>query len=110
MAASDASITTTTEHRVGSAADVRAGKPTRATIGGQRVALFAMGEDIVATNGRCPHASGPLHEGEVDGDLLTCPWHGWQFNLRTGICEEDPEMALQRYPVRIDGDDVLVKL
>lgn len=110
MAETEEGMTTAAEHRAGSAADVRAGKPAKATIAGQRVALFAMGDEIVATNGRCPHAAGPLHEGEVDGELLTCPWHGWQFNLRTGICEEDPEMILQRFPVRIVGDDVLVTL
>lgn len=97
-------------HRIGSLAAVRAGQPAKATVNGKRVALFAMGDAIVATNGRCPHAHGPLHDGEVDGSILTCPWHGWSFDLRTGVCEEDPELILERYDVVIDGDDVLVRL
>lgn len=98
------------EHRAGSLADVRARKPTKANINGQRIALFAVGDDVVATNGRCPHAQGPLHEGEVEGTILTCPWHGWTYDLLTGACDEDPGIVLERYPVRIDGDDILVTL
>ena len=96
------------EHVVGSVAAVRAGEATKAKIGRRRIAVFACGEDIVATNGRCPHAGGPLHDGEVEGTTLTCPWHGWTYDLRTGACEEDPDLTLEIYPVRIDGDDILV--
>lgn len=99
-----------TEHKLGSLAAVRAGQPTKAKIGKTPVAIFACGDDIIATNGRCPHAHGPLHEGEVDGVILTCPWHGWEFNLQTGICEEDPELKLELYTVRIDGDDIWVAI
>ena len=98
------------EHIAGSAAAVRAGQPTRANIDGCRIALFAVGYDIVAMQGRCPHAAGPLHDGEVEGTILTCPWHGWTFDLRTGVCDEDPGLTLTRYPVRIDGDDIVVTL
>ncbi|MEH6759094.1 MAG: Rieske (2Fe-2S) protein [Parasphingorhabdus sp.] len=98
------------EHKIGSVAAVRAGEPTKAKVDKTAIALFACGDDIVATSGRCPHAHGPLHEGEVDGTLLTCPWHGWEFDLKTGICEEDPELELQRFPVRIDGDDIWVTI
>jgi nitrite reductase (NADH) small subunit len=40
--------------------------------------------------------------------VLTCPWHGWTFDLRTGTCDEDPDLTLELYPVRIDGDDIVV--
>jgi nitrite reductase/ring-hydroxylating ferredoxin subunit len=65
---------------------------------------------VIATNGQCPHAEGPLHEGDVDGTILTCPWHGWTFDLESGACQEDDSIILERYPVRIDGDDVFVTL
>lgn len=98
------------EHRVGSLVALRSGTPTKANVNGVRVAVFVMGDDVVATNGRCPHAAGPLHNGDVEGTTLTCPWHGWTFDLRTGVCDEDPELVLERYPVRVDGDDILVTL
>jgi nitrite reductase (NADH) small subunit len=97
-------------HRVGSLAELRSGKPMRATVDGQKVALFLVEGDVVATNGRCPHAQGPLHEGEIEGVVLTCPWHGWTFNLRTGFCEEDPSLVLEIFESEVVGDDILVKL
>lgn len=98
------------EYRIGSLAAVEAGDPILTEVNGQDVALFICRGEVIATNGQCPHAGGPLHEGEVEGHILTCPWHGWSFDLETGICQEDDTMILQRYPVRIDGDDVLVRL
>lgn len=97
-------------HRVGSLAELRSGKAMRATVAGQKIAVFAVEDGAVATNGRCPHAHGPLHNGEVEGTILTCPWHGWSFDLRSGLCEEDPELVLERYEVVVDGDDILVRL
>jgi nitrite reductase (NADH) small subunit len=97
-------------HRVASLAELLGGKRVIAKVAGQWVAVFAAGDDVIATQGRCPHASGPLHEGEVDGDRLTCPWHGWSFDLRSGACEEDPELVLQRYEVVLAGDEIMVRL
>lgn len=96
--------------RVGSLSELRSGQPVGAIVDGKEVAVFAVDEEFIATAGICPHADGPLHEGEVEGRLLTCPWHGWQFNLDSGICEDDPCLTLARYEVRIDGDDILVRV
>jgi nitrite reductase (NADH) small subunit len=98
------------EHKIGSAASVWSGAPTSATVNGVLVALFAVGDTIVAFNGRCPHASGPLHKGKLKGTTLSCPWHGWTFDVISGACEEDPSLVLERFAVRVDGDDVLVTL
>lgn len=99
-----------TEYRVGSLAAVTAGETTLAQVGGTDVALFLCRGKIVATQGQCPHAEGPLNDGDVDGSVLTCPWHGWSFDLDTGLSLEDDTITLTRYPVRIDGDDILVSL
>ncbi len=90
--------------------DLATGKPLRATVDGQKILVFLVEGEPVATAARCPHAQGPLHQGEISGQTLTCPWHGWAFDLRTGACEEDPDLFLTRYPVARDGDDVLVSL
>lgn len=102
--------TSSTFQRVGSVTDLRGGSPVSAVVDGKDVAVFAVNDQFIATAGICPHADGPLHEGEVDGRLLTCPWHGWQFDLDTGVCEEDPCLTLARYEVRIEGDDILVRV
>lgn len=99
-----------TEHRAGSLAAVERGDSVLTEIDGTDVALFMCRGKVVATQGQCPHAEGPLHEGDVEGTILTCPWHGWSFDLETGLSSEDDTITLRRYPVRIDGDDVWVTL
>ena len=96
--------------RAGSLAELRAAGMLATSVAGRKIALFVVEGDIVATQGRCPHARGPLHEGDIEGCVLTCPWHGYTFNLHTGACEEDPDLKLERFKVTIQGDDVLVSL
>lgn len=112
MSQSDAEVIASSRvfHRIGSAEALRGGEPLGVTVAGQAIAVFVLGDEFIATAGICPHATGPLHEGEVEGRVLTCPWHGWGFNLDTGECEEDPCLHLERFPVRIEGDDILVGL
>src|SRR5262247_2946244 len=75
-----------------------------AKLGGKQIALFAAGDAILACNNRCPHEGYPLREGTLDGGcVLTCNWHGWKFDLRTGdnLLRGD---RLRTYPTRIaDG-------
>lgn len=96
------------EVRAGSVAAVVAGEPTLTHYGDKDIALFMCKGKVIATQGQCPHAQGPLHEGEVDGTVLTCPWHGWTFDLETGRCNEDDSIVLEMYRVRIEGDEVIV--
>ena len=97
-------------HRVGSVAALLGGEPLGTIVEGKEVAVFAVDGGFVATSGICPHAHGPLHEGEVEEGVLTCPWHGWTFSLESGQCDEDPELCLERYEVRVEGDDILVRV
>jgi nitrite reductase (NADH) small subunit len=97
-------------HRAASLAALRSSGSLAATVAGRAVALFAVADAVIATSGRCPHNRGPLHEGDIDGMTLTCPWHGYGFDLRTGACAEDPALVLERFEVHVEGDDVLVRL
>jgi nitrite reductase (NADH) small subunit len=54
------------------------------------IALFNHGGDIYALDNTCPHAGGPLGEGSVEGELVECPWHGWKFHIKTGVCQKNP--------------------
>ncbi len=96
--------------RVGSVTELRKGKPLGVTVAGRDIAIFEVAGEIVATAGKCLHAGGPLCQGTLEAAILTCPWHGWSYDLKTGICEEDPGLVLQRYAVTIQGDDILVGL
>jgi len=72
------------------------------------IALFRTGDaEVFAASDTCPHKGGPLSEGIVHGQSITCPLHNWVFDLNTGQAQgEDGRIAT--YPVRIDGDRVLI--
>ena len=77
---------------------------------GKVLALFNVGGKFYALDNTCPHRGGPLGEGDLSGNVVTCPWHGWQFNVVTGSSEVNPEMKLKQYEVREEGENILVSL
>ena len=65
---------------------------------------------LYAVEDDCTHVGGPLDEGELQGAVLTCPWHLAQFDVRTGHVLRGPARAdLPTYAVRVEGEDVLVE-
>jgi len=58
----------------------------------------------------CPHRGGPVGEGGVKGNVVTCPWHAWTFDLSTGQHTRNPGVRLRLFDVREDGGDILVRL
>jgi nitrite reductase/ring-hydroxylating ferredoxin subunit len=76
--------------------------------GEARVALFNVGGTVHAIDDLCPHRQGPLSEGYLDGFLITCPWHGWQFDVRDGRCDTVSRHRVRTYPVRVDETGVYV--
>jgi nitrite reductase/ring-hydroxylating ferredoxin subunit len=77
---------------------------------GEPYALCRLNGAVYALNGTCPHQGGPLGEGMISGDGIMCPWHAWTFDCRTGINDVDPAERVQTYPVKVDGDDVLIDI
>ncbi len=77
---------------------------------GIRIALYNVEGSFYAIDNTCPHAGGPLGEGHLDGCLVKCPWHGWQFDLRTGERPENPDITVACCPVQIKGNEVQVAL
>jgi nitrite reductase/ring-hydroxylating ferredoxin subunit len=77
---------------------------------GRIYALFNIDGEIAAIDGICPHQGGPLAEGELAGTVVTCPWHGWQFDVRTGQALLASRIKQPVFPVRVEGRDVLVEV
>jgi nitrite reductase (NADH) small subunit len=78
---------------------------------GRSVALFNVDGVFYAIDNTCTHRGGPLGEGALIGEIVTCPWHGAQFNVRTGAVTRPPAPSgVRSYPVKVEGDDVLVDL
>ena len=74
------------------------------------VALFNVDDQIYALDGICPHQGGPLGKGRLDGPIVTCPWHGRQFNVRTGQQQVNASFYHPRLETKVEGDDVFVFL
>lgn len=92
-------------------ADLRPGTARVVEVGGRAVALVRAADGAFhAIDNACAHRGGPLGEGEVEGAVVTCPLHGWQYNATTGRCATNPAIALRTYPVRVEGDEVQVGL
>jgi len=71
----------------------------------KEIALFNVDGEFFAMEDTCLHAGGPLHEGQLDGHVVTCPWHNWTFDVRTG-CSPLHKIGLTRFQVRVTGDSV----
>jgi nitrite reductase (NADH) small subunit len=76
---------------------------------GRIYALFNIAGTISAIDGICPHQGGPLAEGQVEGTTVTCPWHGWQFDVCSGKTPLGTKLKQTVYEVKVEGRDVLVK-
>ena len=96
--------------KVSSLADIPPGGGKCVEVNGQQIALFNVDGAVHAIHNVCLHRGGPLAEGELEGHVVTCPWHGWQYDVRTGINTMDENEQVARYEVRIEGNDVLVSL
>lgn len=77
-------------------------------VGGTPVALYNVGGTLYATHNTCPHRGGPLGEGTLDEATVTCPWHGFQFEVASGRCLTNPALSVTCLPVKVEGQDILV--
>ena len=93
---------------VGALAELRFQPGAPVKLDGHWIALFRQGDELLAIDNNCPHASAPLCDGTVLGGKVICFLHCWEFDLRTGACDVGAQWNLRTYPVRVDGERVLV--
>jgi nitrite reductase/ring-hydroxylating ferredoxin subunit len=85
--------------------DVQPGKSKVVNMNGERIAVFNCEGHLYATQERCTHRNGPLHEGMLVGCVIECPWHGSRFDVTTGAVVRGPAReAIKTYQVVVDGD------
>jgi nitrite reductase (NADH) small subunit len=77
---------------------------------GKTVAIANVGGKLFIINNTCLHRGGPLGEGELKGQIVTCPWHGWQYDVTTGKLVTNPSVGVETYPVEVRGDDIFVDI
>jgi nitrite reductase (NADH) small subunit len=96
--------------KVASISELSVGSSKTVEVQGKVIALFNVGGRIYALDNTCLHQGGPLGEGRLEGEVVTCPWHMWEFNVRTGEKVGEPSLRVATYPVQVDGDDIKVAL
>jgi toluene monooxygenase system ferredoxin subunit len=94
----------------GSLDDIWAGEMVAVTLGAVDVLLCNLDGMLVAYEDRCPHLANPLSAGDLSDGVLTCAAHEWEFDARTGRGVNPATACLHRYPVRLDGERILVGL
>jgi nitrite reductase/ring-hydroxylating ferredoxin subunit len=96
--------------RVSALSDIPPGSGKCVEVNGKPIAVFNVDGTLFAIDNDCLHRQGPLAEGELEGHVVTCPWHGWQYDVRTGVNTMDESEQLGRYDVKVEGNDVLVSV
>ena len=96
--------------KVASTGDVPMGQGRIVEVGDTEVALFNVDGTFYAMNNICLHRRGPLGEGTLDDIMVTCPWHGWQYDVTTGVHLLNEELKVDTYPVEVRGSDLYVAI
>jgi len=95
--------------KVASVNDVEEGAGKVVTANGQMIALFKVKGTFYAIDNTCLHRGGPLGEGFLEDNVVTCPLHGWRYDVTSGKCLTLP-MKTKSYAVKVEGNDVMVEL
>ncbi|MDQ2907952.1 MAG: non-heme iron oxygenase ferredoxin subunit [Candidatus Eremiobacteraeota bacterium] len=94
---------------VASTSDISPGEAKAFIVGDREVGVFNVDGTFYAIDNTCPHQGGPLADGWIDGCVVTCPWHSWAFDLRTGeLIAMSGLSSVDVFDVRIDGSTIAV--
>lgn len=97
--------------RVGSISQLPPGQMLELEISEEeRVLVCNVDGALHAMDGVCPHRNAPLSQGALQGAMVVCPWHAWEFSCITGEHDYNPELKLKLFPVKVEGGDIWVDL
>ena len=95
-------------HKVARVGELPPGTGRTVDVNGTKIALFNVDGRFHAIDDRCPHSGGSLGEGILQGCVVTCPYHFWQFDVRRGCSPEFADARVDRFEVRVEGDEISV--
>ncbi len=96
--------------KVANLSDLGPGSSMTVEANGKALALFNVDGAVYALDNTCLHRGGPLGEGFLEGDVVACPWHMWEYNVRTGEKVGDPSLKVATYAVEVEGNDITVQV
>jgi len=86
------------------------GQVAEAEVEGVAICLANVNGELSALDNVCPHRQGPLGQGWIEGGSVVCPWHSWTFDVKTGLAEYPVHERVDVFPLRVEGEDVLVDI
>ena len=89
-------------------ADIPPGKIHELQVGGKEIAIANVDGKFYAINNTCIHQGGPLGEGDLHGKIVTCPWHGWEYDVTTGKEVQNPSAGVACYATEVRGQEIFV--
>src|SRR3989441_5064360 len=95
--------------KVAEKSDLREGFSKVVSVEGRSIALFRVKDEYFALANVCLHRGGPLGGGDLSGSVVTCPWHGWKFDVRTGSFTVISTLKVTAYKVREQDGSVMVE-
>ena len=90
--------------------EIPPGAGTCVTVNGNAVALFNVDGAYHAIDNTCPHRGGPIGDGDLEGRVAICPWHGWRWDVTTGANVNNPAVRVPAFPVSAEDGALLVEL
>lgn len=94
--------------KVASVSEIIDGAGKTVEVGGRQIALFKVHGKYYAIDNTCAHRGGPLGEGMLDNNIVTCPWHGWQWDVCSGKSLFNPQITVKSYPVEVEDSDIKI--
>jgi nitrite reductase/ring-hydroxylating ferredoxin subunit len=96
--------------KVAEVTDLSTGEGKVVNASGKEIALFNVDGTFYAIGNTCVHRGGPLGEGELEGDVVTCNWHGWKYDVTSGVSPVNPAAKVPSYRVEVQGNDIFIEL
>ena len=97
-------------HKAAKVSDIADGASQAFEIAAHSIALFRIQEKFYAIDNHCMHRGGPLADGHLEGNTVTCPWHAWQFDVKSGECHTMQGEKQRCYTTKIEADDVFIDI
>jgi len=95
---------------VAAVADIPSGEGRVVDAQGKTLALFNVDGTFYALDNACPHRGGPLGEGDLEGNVAVCPWHGWRWDVTTGANANNPVVKMACFAATVEAGQVYVEL
>ncbi len=96
-------------HTVAKTSEISEGGCKSVNVDGEAIALFNVEGKFYATEDTCKHRGGSLGDGTLDKKIITCPLHGWTYDVTNGSCETNADEKLNTYPVTVEGESIIIE-